>query len=576
MIDPFESTSRLLSDIASGYRQQGNQRREREENKRRYDAEQLRAATNRQEDLAYRTRRDSIQDARQAKQDKRNALIFQQRQDKIKDQEDNLNIFGNTKVNVSLDSLGPRVQEKIDNQKSIIDKREEDVSKNISELYLRRSYLDDDNNLSEVGKEVFDNRVAEYEKVLSPLEARIRAMDDVRTSRDEALASDYDVQAKKRLAETRQAFKTAGEAAIQNLTVDEFVKQGRVDLKNAGHTKPYSTEVLDALTKQAKNLGLKTRGEYSAMTAAAQEAAYQKEKDRISFNRDYYSAANIKSRTSSNGTYKGATNKDWNAYISDLDLFGTGERDQAVDLYKAVKKANPGLSEGIIREAIMATDTAWFFDKETLGPDVKGIKAVSEVARALSSGTIKPSSLKVKEEDFRINRDNLSVPDALTNRFNVRSNNTPNPVLGARLPAIDFSALRAQTAAAANSDTAPSVPVTTTRAPAVLPVPDANPTRSTRDIVASTASPATLLRGPQVRNKTGAIDRYFTNRELENVEKYIKQARETLALAANPANAGIYTNRLSKSTPESTIADVNKRLPELIAQRDRLRAALGQ
>jgi hypothetical protein len=72
MIDPFESTSRLLSDIASGYRKQGNQRKDREADEKRYQ-DQL----SRQNLLEQRqTTRYNDEIARQKRLDKRQTDMY--------------------------------------------------------------------------------------------------------------------------------------------------------------------------------------------------------------------------------------------------------------------------------------------------------------------------------------------------------------------------------------------------------------------------------------------------------------------------------------------------------------------
>lgn len=365
------------------------------------------AAKDKKEETRYKAQEDRLLADRKLKADAR------------KDS----NTLGNLKVNIGFGDLGQGVQDKASNTEKGIEKLEQDYTTNIAELTKRRGVIDEDGKLSPYGTTLFDTYKTSYLEALPPAEAEAKAMEAVRGIQSTAKDNDYDVKAKKHITSAREALAKGKVGATTNATVQEFVEAGQRQLESAGHTNPFSAEVRADLANRAKILGLRTGGEYRTADVTANKAAYdnayQKEKDRISFLKDYYSA-NKSAGRNADGSYRGVSTKDWAEFTSNLDAFGTGDKDRANTLVSTIKSAHSNLPAGIIREAVMAKSGGNLFDTETPDPTEGNIKDISEMALALAKG-VAPA---VNKDDFKINEAKLAElkpSNSLAGRLNLRT-----------------------------------------------------------------------------------------------------------------------------------------------------------
>ena len=389
--------SGALTDLGKSFRAQGDSELERDRL----------AAKDKKEETRYKAQEDRLLADRKLKADAR------------KDS----NTLGNLKVNIGFGDLGQGVQDKASNTEKGIEKLEQDYTTNIAELTKRRGVIDEDGKLSPYGTTLFDTYKTSYLEALPPAEAEAKAMEAVLGIQSAAKDNDYDIKAKKHITSAREALLKGKVGATTNATVQEFVEAGQRQLESAGHANPFSAEVRADLANRAKILGLRTGGEYRTADVTANKAAYdnayQKEKDRISFLKDYYSASKSAGR-SADGSYKGASTKDWVEFTSNLDAFGDSDKNKANTLFSTVKSAHPNLSAGIIREAIMAKSGGSLFDTETPDPTAGNIEDIGKMALSLSKGT----GPAVNKEDFKINEAKLAElkpSNSLAGRLNLRT-----------------------------------------------------------------------------------------------------------------------------------------------------------
>ena len=389
--------SGALTDLSKSFRAQGDSELERDRL----------AAKDKKEETRYNAQEARLLADRKLKADAR------------KDS----NTLGNLKVNIGFGDLGQGVQDKASNTEKGIEKLEEDYTTNIVELTKRRGAIDEDGKLSPYGTTLFDTYKTSYLEALPPAEAEAKAMEAVRGIQSAAKDNDYDVKAKKHITSAREALVKGKVGATANATVQEFVEAGQRQLESAGHANPFSAEVRADLANRAKILGLRTGGEYRTADVTANKAAYdnayQKEKDRISYLKDYYSASKSAGR-STDGSYKGATAKDWAEFTSNLDAFGTGDKDRANTLFSEVRSAHSNLPAGFIREAIMARSGGKFWDAETPASTKAEIKAIGKMATSLGTGT----GPTVNKDAFKINEAKLAElkpSNSLAGRLNLRT-----------------------------------------------------------------------------------------------------------------------------------------------------------
>jgi hypothetical protein len=431
MIDPFESTSRLLSDIASGYRKQGNQRKDREA-----------ATAQRKEDIAYRDAQAALAKTNadrsfglQEKAAERAQKQYEYTVGKQKQKDRDAEILGGLRVNVTKDALSPENRLLLDTNKEAIEAAEGDFAKNVSNLLLRRNYTNDKGEYSAAGKEFYDKRYNEYAKVLSPQEAALRASNDVKMSKEKALADNYDKKAEDTLKSLR-----ASQNVNTDPTLEEFARAGVQQLTEGGEfSSPEAA--YDELIKRGKNLGLSSRAEMAAASAAAEDKAYQRSKDRADALNRYYTIANVKNKVGSDGKYKGVTEENFQKRINELDAFGSGDKSAAQTLYDTAMK-DPRLkgvvNPNLVREAVLSGVSGDFVGDNEVRISAKEI---ADRALQLNSFAAK-NSTKMSDEDAK------KLLDMLTPKVDKRASNgrfdLPNGKIAydSRLPAIDTEALK--------------------------------------------------------------------------------------------------------------------------------------
>lgn len=404
MIDPFESTSRLLSDIAGSYRQQGNQRKDREadavklaENKRRYDAEQLRAATNRQEDLvrsatnrqedlAYTAGRDKVSDE--------NAKIERARKKAIDDmaiatfnrQEAEANRLANNRevlrdVDTTLDAgmLGAFAKERIGNVSGELDAQKEVYKSNLDNLKVESNYINDEGVYSPEGKKVYDTRFSEYSKIYDQQEAALRAADDVRKL--DTATTDYMANMDKYFSRRERDIESAKEKTLGSVTREEFINFNRQKLIDEGFTGT-AAEAGERLGLLADQMGLKTRAQM--MTEA--NAAYEKKKATQTAQNKIINAYNKNIDTTK--PIPGASDR-FAELLEDVDMFySTKDKDNALDMLAALGKM-PGLSNihpDVLKDAMVISAKQGLFTDNRFADATEGsqIKRVADIAKILS------------------------------------------------------------------------------------------------------------------------------------------------------------------------------------------------
>jgi len=441
IVNPFESLQRAAQNVSATYGDIAKTKAtaaEREALAKRQEQSRLDALAQRKEDVAYRDRQAALaranadrsfglqQEAAKRAQEQYDYTIGKQKQ-KDRDAE----ILGALKVNVTKDALSPENRILLDTNKEAIEAVEGDYAKNVSNLLLRRNYINDKGEYSEAGKEFYNKRYNEYAKALSPQEAALRASNDVKMSREKALADNYDKKVENTLESLR---------ASQDLnaapTLEEFARAGVQQLTEGGEfSSPQAA--YDALIKRGRSLGLSSRAEKAAANAAAEEKAYQRRKDLSKAYKDYYSITATKSKISDSGRYKGVNVKDFNEQIDDLGFI---DRDQANQLYiNATKDPRlQGVNPNIIREALLSGISSNFLSDKDININDK------EVAdRALALNSFRASKKgRVSDEEAQKILDALKPPEKenYNGRFAL-----PNTSLSynSRLPAINTEALKA-------------------------------------------------------------------------------------------------------------------------------------
>ena len=457
-----EGLSSALANLSKTYASQAEAEKERArlaaadaESKRRYEQDRADIAARNALTDAENKRRWDIQEGRSAQAEARavkEAEFIESERTRAKTNRD---VLGQLTVDFGADNLGPNVQSRIAQAQEHINTTRTTIESNVAAINQRRNFLTPEGGFSEAGNAEYQARYADYLKMYNdPAEAAELAKADVVTMRNNALANDYETKARAELAAVETAFNNQLSRLGTKGTVEEFIAAGQAQLAAAGHQDPYSKEVRDELRARALDRGLKTRGDLIAAGQTATETAYQREKDRIGFMQSYYTAAGTGSSGSGS---KGVSDEKFVEFISNLDLFGVGDRDRAVKLYQTLKN-DPllkGVNEGFIREAIILTSTKGL-DDETLGTDPKEINTIATLATDLAKGNTTGKQF-VAKKDFEINQGALksySADELMGRRFDLqvpKTYTTPREVLARP----DVAAFKAQQAAEQQAKEAP-------------------------------------------------------------------------------------------------------------------------
>ena len=580
IVNPFESLQRAAQNVSNTYgniaekeasaekTRQEQARLEKQRVDNRFDkAQQLDLQRQQQaaSDLDRKNRFDLLtkQEARAAQTFEEGVTDRQTARDRQETLDRNKDILGSTKINIGFEDLGSSVKDKYTEQKAAIDKVEGDISRDISDLLLRRNFIDNNGKLSEAGQAEYDKRVAAYSKELAPAQAEDLAMQDITAARDAALASDYDKQAINFLSSSRSGLETAKTKAAQAPTVDEYVNAGINQLAAADYKNP--EEARAALNERAKSLGLRTKADYSASDIAAEEKAYNRAKDKIGFLKDYYSLSNTKAR-SSGSTYKGMGTKEWNSFVDGVDLVSTSDKENINSLFAAAREANPSLPVGVIREAIATTAIKGLFsDNRALdAANPENIKKVSEVAQSLGTGS--PSSgAKVTQNDLSKFEINLAPSSSsLSNRLRLPNRDVTLPTLD-RLPFSSTEDLRKRVAAADKNSKKDlkDIPEITDSVSSILSrLPELTNTRILGTPGYMTANTA-LTPEQQLRRSALNTERNVSS-TLEDIASTRRILDEEQRLSNSPSLVRTYNKRLKDL--ETSLASENKKLNQLKQQ----------
>lgn len=444
-----EGLSSALADLSKTYISQAEAEKERArlaaadaESKRRYEQDRADIAARNQVLDARYDAEQLIANAAEARAVK-DAEFKESERTRAKTNRD---VLGQLTVDFGADNLGPNVQSRIAQAQEHINTTRTTIESNVAAINQRRNFLTPEGEFSEAGNAEYQARYADYLKMYNdPAKAAELAKADVVTMRNNALANDYETKARAELAAVETAFNNQLSRLGTKGTVEEFIAAGQAQAAAAGHQDPYSKELRDELRARALDRGLKTRGDLIAAGQTAAETAYQREKDRIGFMQSYYTAAGTGSSGSGG---KGVSDEKFVEFISNLDLFGVGDRDRAVKLYQTLKN-DPllkGVDEGFIREAIILTSTKGL-DDETLGTGDKEINTIATLATDLAKGNTTGKQY-VAKKDFEINQGALksySADELMGRRFDLqvpKTYTTPREVLARP----DVAAFKAQQA----------------------------------------------------------------------------------------------------------------------------------
>lgn len=350
-------------------------------------------------------------------------------------------ILGTTKVDYDIEDFGPNVQAAIKQGQQQISAAENQVKANLEELNRRRSFLDTKGNLSEVGQQAVNDRAALYAKEnnLDAETARSMALQDVTNIHNAALSSTYEKDSAKYLNQLKTNFNRAMENLPSLITREEYAAVAEEALRNAGYSNIYSDEAQNWLERQIKNKGITTTADLLSSASASAKARYERNKDKLNLVKGFLDK----------NQGKGISEEKFTEFVSNQDLFGTGDRDMGISLYTTLKDSEKlqNVPAGVIRQAIVLTATKGL-DEETLDPtDPKDLKKVTDLAISLANnpeGAQNFLSQVEKELEY-------SAPtreQVLGGRFGFTASEAPTVRQFTRE---DLNALRTETAKAVNN-----------------------------------------------------------------------------------------------------------------------------
>jgi hypothetical protein len=367
MIDPFESTSRLLSDIASGYRQQGNQRRERED-----------ALAQRE----FQNNRIRKEDARVAKD---RELLKQ------------VNLFSNrdpSTLTYDISDYGAEQRDAINNARKSLE----------AERASTQQFLNTGS------KESLENALSVYEKNinLSNLPAEVKAS-KIAERRNRLLGFGREAQGEGYSAEQRAERVKSLVADLYNpqfSRLDDTIKRG-VGLTQEGQFRAFARQLPDEVASrfsrdELKNkfgsmLSAKSRDEILAAENARVAAVNERAKERIDLLDKYYMRVN---QGQSSGYSGKRTGKDVLAAYKELSGIDIGSEDNA-DLIQQLNvlldnsdikpmAAAAAITLGIDRDTF--GDSAWSVDDEEFADIERRALALSGAPSKSKSSTSKAGS----------------------------------------------------------------------------------------------------------------------------------------------------------------------------------------
>lgn len=393
IVNPFQSLERAASNVADVFGKQARSEEEAArlaaataENKRRYDAEQLRAATNRQEDLAYRVSRDKVSDENtKIERDRKKALddmaiaTFNRQEDETNRVAKNREVLRDVDTTLDAGMLGAFAKERIGNVSGELDAQKEVYKSNLDNLKVESNYINDEGVYSPEGKKVYDTRFSEYSKIYDQQEAALRAADDVRKL--DTATTDYMANMDKYFSRRERDIASAKEKTLGSVTREEFINFNRQKLIDEGFTGT-AGEAGERLGLLADQMGLKTRAQM--MTEA--NAAYEKKKAAQNAQNKVINAYNKNIDTTK--PIPGASDR-FAELLEDVDMFySTKDKDNALDMLAALGKM-PGLSNvhpDVLKDAMVISAKQGLFTDNRFADATDGsqIKRVADIAKILS------------------------------------------------------------------------------------------------------------------------------------------------------------------------------------------------
>lgn len=372
MIDPFESTSRLLSDIASGYRQQGNERREREDT------------------LAQREFQNNRIKKEDARVDKDRALLEQ------------VNLFSNkdpSTLAYDINDYGTEQRDAITNARKSLE-----AERSSTQQFLNTGSKEAlDNALSVYEKNIKLSGLPEEAKAAKITERRNRLLGFGREAEGEGYSTDQRTERVNSLV--------ADLYDPQFSRIDDTIKKG-VGLTQEGQFRAFARQLPNDISSrfsrdELKNkfgsmLSAQSRDEILANESARVSAANSRKKEQIDLLDKYYMRVN---QGQSSGYSGKRTGKDVLAAYGKISGIDIGPADNA-DLLKQLNRLldnsdiepiaaaaaiTLGIDKGILGDGAYSVDDKEFLDIEQRALALSGAPSKSKSSTSGGKGNRRPS-----------------------------------------------------------------------------------------------------------------------------------------------------------------------------------------
>ena len=372
MIDPFESTSRLLSDIASGYRQQGNERREREDTLAQRE---------------FQNNRIKKEDARVAKD---RALLEQ------------VNLFSNkdpSTLTYDINDYGAEQRDAITNARKSLE-----AERSSTQQFLNTGSKEAlDNALSVYEKNIKLSGLPEEAKAAKIVERRNRLLGFGREAEGEGYSTDQRTERVNSLV--------ADLYDPQFSRIDDTIKKG-TGLTQEGQFRAFARQLPDDIASrfsrdELKNkfgsmLSAQSRDEILANESARVSAANARKKEQIDLLDKYYMRVN---QGQSSGYSGKRTGKDvLAAYgkISGIDIGPADNKDllkqlnrlldnSDIDPMAAAAAITLGIDKGVLGDGAYSVDDKEFLDIEQRALALSGAPSKSKSSTSGGKGNRRPS-----------------------------------------------------------------------------------------------------------------------------------------------------------------------------------------
>lgn len=424
-----------LANLSKSYLTQAENELERdrlaqaaEESKRRFETTESRMRDAEARQLASDRANESYREqqlARQKKLDEIAALDRQRARDKENQETKNQKILASVDVTPDINFISDATRESIEDARKNITAAEKAAAENVKKLNARAGFLDEDNGLTPEGQAEAERLAKQYGDKNSSYEDRLKvASAAVKDLSLDSVKTNYEKEANRELNKVKAQFNSSVNRLPSLITQEEFIKAGQKQLEQSGHSAPYSTSVLNNLTLRAQALGLPTANSLVTAAANAAKQEYDINIKKLELTKDFVKSTN-------KGGKQGVSDKDFFDFADNLDGFGTGDRDLAINLYttlknsKYIKEAN--VPNGVLQQAIMLTSEGWP-DVQTLNPsDPKDLERVTNLAIELSNKPTKVNDYLAKVEETLKAPKIPSKNEVLASRFNLDINKESIP-----------------------------------------------------------------------------------------------------------------------------------------------------